>query len=1032
MDSELSDQHDYRDGESRWLRSLDVAQMISFDVDILKGLATRRGALCEKLGVSHQGSPENFLERVHPDDRERLKSVREQRTFGSPSYSVTYRFKKLDGSERWLREDADAIYDEAGRRSHFVGTCRDVTAEHETRRELETQRRQLKTITDATPALIAYVDTKQRYQFVNATYAKEFGKSIDEIVGATIQEIVGKARYEQIQSQLEAALAGEQRTCEVIVDTAGRKGPIFKEVTFVPDINSDGGVDGCNVLAVDITQQKQDANVAIERKAQLQLALQTARMGVIDWDVSRDRVTWSESLYEIFGYELEETEATREGFLSIVHPDDQVMLRGKIASAMRGNCEGLSIEYRVISGKTDAAVWMYGTLALQRDENDRLQHVTCVVKDITERRISEQKLAENEFRLQQVVDGASVGIAFVKTTGQVVTANDAALRMLGVTRMLLDRESYNWTNSIPDEDRHQAKSIVEELRTTGQMLPREISLSHKSGKFQPVQLSSISVSAEDDEHVLFLVDLSEQKQYERSIDEARKSAETANATKSEFLANMSHEIRTPMSAIIGYLDILSRNLTEPDDLKSVSIIRHNSRFLLEIINDILDISKIEAGKLALQKRRFRPEKLLADVRALMEVRATEKNLQLNFKVDDEIPKTICSDDKRLKQILVNLIGNAIKFTEEGSVDLRVRFLSDQQLLVFDVIDTGIGIEPQLLAKLFKPFTQGDSTLNREFGGTGLGLTISQRLANLLGGEILPESKLGKGSVFSLRVAVGSLKNVPMVVPDLAACIEEPKPKENSPLPRLGGNILVVDDRRDMRFIAKHLLEKVGAYVVEAADGREAIRCIRQAELVRDEIDLIVMDMQMPVMDGYEATRQLRASGFDKPIVALTAHAMRGDREKCINAGCSEYLTKPLDPRQLVNLLATWVGAPDNAEATKSRRILIVEDLVEAADSLAMLLEFQDHVVEKAYDGATAIKLAEEFRPEIVLLDLGLPDMSGYDVIERIKRAHPTTPTKFVALTGRDDREETKRAGFAHHMVKPVDIAELGPLVASLP
>ena len=791
-------------------------------------------------------------------------------------------------------------------------------------------------------------------------------------------------------------------------------------------------MDGCNVLVVDITQQKQDANVAIERKAQLQLALQTARMGVLEWDVTRDRVTLSDSLYEIFGYAPEQFEATRVGFLKIVHPDDRVMLRRKLALAMDGDCEEFSVEYRVICGKTDAVVWMYGTGASQRDGQNRLQHMTCVVKDITAKRISEQKLAQNEHRLQQVVDGASVGIAFVKTTGHIVTANDAALRMLGVTRALLDRESYNWTDSVRHNDRRQAHSIVEELRMSGQMLPREISLSHKSGQLKPVQLSSISVSAEDEEHVLFLVDLSEQKQYEQSIDEARKSAEAANASKSEFLANMSHEIRTPMSAIIGYLDILSRNLTEPDDLKSVSIIRHNSRFLLEIINDILDISKIEAGKLDLQKRYFRPEKLLADVRSLMAIRASEKNLQLNFEFDGKIPKTIRSDDKRLKQVLVNLIGNAIKFTEEGAIDVRVRYLEQQQLLAFDVIDTGIGIQPKLLAKLFKPFTQGDSTLNREFGGTGLGLTISQRLANLLGGEILAESELGKGSVFSLRVAVGSLDNVPLVVPSLDVCIEEPRQEENSPLPRLSGNILVVDDRRDMRFIAKHLLEKVGASVVEAENGRAAIRCVRQAELVRDEFDLIVMDMQMPVMDGYEATRQLRISGFDKPIVSLTAHAMRGDREKCINAGCSEYLTKPLDPRAFVNLLASWVAAPDNGQTTESRRILIVEDMVEAADSLAMLLEFEDHVVEKAYDGATAIQLAEEFRPEIVLLDLGLPDMSGYEVLDTIRRSHPTASTKFVALTGRDDRGKTQRAGFVHHIIKPVDIEELGPLVASLP
>ena len=229
MDSELSDQHDFRDGESRWLRSLDVAQMISFEVDILENKAIRKGALCEKLDIEQHGSPAKFLKRVHPDDRERLKSVREQSNVESPSYTVTYRFTQMDGSECWLREDADVIFDDLGHKSHLVGTCRDVTAEHVARRELETQRRQLKAITDATPALIAYIDADQRYQFVNATYATEFGKSIDEIVGTTVQEVVGDARYKQIRPQVEAALAGEKQTCEVVFGRIKRRSSSLQE-----------------------------------------------------------------------------------------------------------------------------------------------------------------------------------------------------------------------------------------------------------------------------------------------------------------------------------------------------------------------------------------------------------------------------------------------------------------------------------------------------------------------------------------------------------------------------------------------------------------------------------------------------------------------------------------------------------------------------------------------------------------------------------------------------------------------------------
>jgi PAS domain S-box-containing protein len=1026
----FSDVTELNESRSLLERSLNAAHMHSFEVDLRTGETRRMGSMCGPAGIPEAGRIEQFVEAVDSADRSRFLEARASRTAEDASYAITYRYHLPDGSMCWLRDDAEVFFDADAKPRRVVGTSRNVTTERRTLQELRKQQRQLQAITDAAPAQIAYVDSEEKHRFVNAGYARQFGKPVDQILGKTVLEVMGEQNYQRAREALHLALAGHRQEYELVLHGEKDEPPRFKEVSYVPDFGNESGVDGCYVLMIDVTQQKQDAVAALDRESQLKLALQTARMGIWEWDFETNTVKWSESLKDFLGHAGDHSRLTSEQFFRMVHVDDRDRLRQRLQTARDGTSESFEVQYRVTGGGLRGITWFHGTAAVRRDESGQMVNIICVVKDVTERMLAEERLAVNEHRLQRVIDGASVGIAFAKTSGQVVTANDAALRMLGIDRETFIREGFNWTSSIRPEDRHKAASIVKELKSSGRMPPQELLLRHPGGNLQPVQISSLSVTTDDEEHVVFLVDLAEQKRYQQSLDEARQLAETANETKSEFLANMSHEIRTPMSAIIGYLDILSRNLTQPDDLKCVSIIRDNSRFLLEIINDILDISKIEAGKLVLQKKRFRPDRLIADVRSLMDVRAAEKDLQLNVEFDGEIPKTIRSDDKRLKQILVNLLGNAIKFTEEGSVDLVIRYIREEEALSFDIIDTGIGMHPKLLAKLFQPFTQGDSSLNREFGGTGLGLTISQRLAHLLGGRIVAESQTGKGSKFSLRIAAGSNKNVPLVQPNLMIREASAQRDRDQELPRFSGRILVVDDRRDIRLIAQHIIEQAGGTVTPAEHGDEAIRLIRAAEDAGSGYDLVVMDMQMPIMDGYEATRRLRAAGFQKPIVALTAHAMRGDRQKCIDAGCTEYLTKPLDQPEFLKILASYL-LPKAHQPRGPRRILVVEDLVEAADSLAMLLECENHVVEKAYDGTTAIELAEAFQPELVLLDLGLPDMSGYDVLRAIKRLRPSNGPVFVALTGRDNPNETMGAGFAHHIVKPVDINELERLVAAL-
>ncbi|NQT40116.1 MAG: response regulator, partial [Planctomycetes bacterium] len=382
--------------------------------------------------------------------------------------------------------------------------------------------------------------------------------------------------------------------------------------------------------------------------------------------------------------------------------------------------------------------------------------------------------------------------------------------------------------------------------------------------------------------------------------------------KSEFLANMSHEIRTPMTAILGFSDVLLGNLQDPDNVASANTIKRNGQYLLKLINDILDLSKIEAGKLEIERIKCSPSKVALDVVSLMRVRAEAKGLPLDFEYAGGIPETIMCDPTRLRQILFNLIGNAIKFTETGSVRLVARLVQSTArppCLRFDLIDTGIGMTPEQASKLFQPFTQADSSTARKFGGTGLGLTISKRLAEMLGGDITISSSPGKGSTFSLTVETGPMDGVPMLQ-NVAEAVAQSRQEAKASAPsavKLGCRILLAEDGPDNQRLISFVLKKAGAEVTLAENGQIAHDRALAAREAGEPFDVILMDMQMPIMDGHTATRRLREAGYTEPIVALTAHAMAGDGEECRRDGCDGYATKPIDPQRLFATITQFGG-----------------------------------------------------------------------------------------------------------------------------
>ncbi|QDU06093.1 Autoinducer 2 sensor kinase/phosphatase LuxQ [Gimesia chilikensis] len=397
----------------------------------------------------------------------------------------------------------------------------------------------------------------------------------------------------------------------------------------------------------------------------------------------------------------------------------------------------------------------------------------------------------------------------------------------------------------------------------------------------------------------------------------RQQAEAANQSKSAFLANMSHEIRTPMTAILGYTEILeleARTHQMPElFLDSLDTIRRNGGHLMELINDILDLSKIEAGKLDVESIACSPQTIVEEVMELVQVRAEAKGLKLETHFKFPLPAQIHSDPTRIRQILINLIGNAIKFTEVGTIRLETELLQapyEEPQIQFTVVDQGIGMSEAQMTNLFRPFSQADSSTSRKYGGTGLGLTICKRLANILGGDISVESELNQGSRFSATVRTGSLAEIELLhelldtnVISTTVAADNKTASVEAEFPLRGKHVLLAEDGPDNQKLISFILKKVGAEVSLAENGEEAYQAAIK-EMERGSLfDVILMDMQMPILDGYSATRKVRDVGYTGPIISLTANAMEGDREKCLAVGCNNHITKPIDRRQLVEMIS---------------------------------------------------------------------------------------------------------------------------------
>ena len=517
----------------------------------------------------------------------------------------------------------------------------------------------------------------------------------------------------------------------------------------------------------------------------------------------------------------------------------------------------------------------------------------------------------------------------------------------------------------------------------------------------------------------------------------RLKAETQNRSKDRFLAHLSHELRTPLTSILGYTELLLSSDKGEQAASELNIILSNGKHLLSLLNDVLDLSKIAADKLELNPSQVNLNSFIADVFFLLQINAQDKGLSLVIQSKTELPETIFVDATRLRQILINLTYNAIKFTEQGQVTITLSLAGTDENPQFqvEVQDTGIGIPPERLESIFKPFEQIEDIVTRKETGAGLGLAICTELVKRMGGELVVESQPGQGSNFRFVIDPGDISQISKLMLTFNTTANS---SFNESLPALSGKVLVVDDANDIRHLLRTICISFGLVVETAKNGQHALEKCQESMLAERAYDAVLMDIHMPVLDGRKAIAKIRELGFDAPVIAVTAAALKGVKQSLIELGFSEVLNKPLNKQELYHSLhhflakqptnKTQQSTMDNKTSTSQPRILLVEDDPDAANITQLLLQSLGATVDVALNGLQCLTLLEsQTGYSKILLDLHLPDVDGLVLAQKIRLLHPNL--EIIMVSGAQmEPSQIQALGITQSLLKPLNLAKLQALL----
>jgi two-component system sensor histidine kinase/response regulator len=678
--------------------------------------------------------------------------------------------------------------------------------------------------------------------------------------------------------------------------------------------------------------------------------------------------------------------------------------------------------------KNDGArIYVHVLKAPARDAKGEIVGVQGMFWDVTSRVLAEEARTLSDAKFRRLVESDIVGVMTASLDGRVLQANDEFLRIIQRERSELDEGTLRWDTLTPEEYRELDDDAIQQLEETGACRPWEKEYLRKDGSRISVLIGVAAIDQSFDECICWILDITERKRMEDELKRAKETADSASQAKSQFLANMSHEIRTPMNAVIGMTELVLNSPLSTEQRDYLKMVLHSGEALLGVINDILDFSKVEAGKLEIEAKPFHLLDTIGDAMKSLALRAHAKQIELACDISPHVPTTLVGDGGRVRQVILNLVGNSIKFTEHGEVVLSVDVQHEDDhavVLHVQVRDTGIGIPLGKQAQVFAAFEQADATTTRRFGGTGLGLAITRRLVDLMGGKLWVESEEGLGSTFHFTVL-------------MERCADLPAADWDTKFDASQAAVLIVDDSATNRKILSRIFASWDVEHVTAAGALPAME-----HLAKRDFSVVIADANMPDGDGFSLIRQMRTlpSHHQTPVIILTSGEMPHDRQQCDELGVSSHLLKPVKKSELYDALVAALASRDavvfqpahhqEPEEFRSLKILLAEDSAVNQMLAKVLLERDGHTVTIAHNGREAVQLVASMRFDLVLMDVQMPVQDGLDAsmdIRRREKIQNKARLPIVALTAhamKGDREKCLEAGMDEYLSKPIRAADL--------